>query len=183
MTIQDPATAAHIKSSKPARLDEAELLRKMRLRLWINMLRTTRHIENTLRERFKSEFEATLPRFDVMAALFRNPDGMTMTRLSESLMVSNGNVTGIVERLVEEGLVNRSAHDTDRRTAIVMLTPDGQSTFSDMADEHHAWINALLEPIPQDEIEHLTELLQGLRDAQTAEQQKTRQAKRKKKDQ
>ncbi len=95
MTIQDPATAAHIKSSKPARLDEAELLRKMRLRLWINMLRTTRHIENTLRERFKSEFEATLPRFDVMAALFRNPDGMTMTRLSESLMVSNGTVPGL----------------------------------------------------------------------------------------
>lgn len=181
--MHDPATAVHAQQSKSPRPSEAELMRKKRLRLWINMLRTTRHIENTLRERFKSEFEATLPRFDVMAALFRNPDGMTMTRLSESLMVSNGNVTGIVERLVEEGLVNRSAHDTDRRTAIVMLTPDGQSTFSDMADEHHAWINELLEPIPQNEIEHLTELLQGLRDAQTVEQQKNRQAKRKKKDQ
>ncbi|MDF1749413.1 MAG: MarR family transcriptional regulator [Alphaproteobacteria bacterium] len=154
----------------------------MRLRLWINMLRTTRHIENTLRERFKSDFEATLPRFDVMASLFRNPDGMTMTHLSESLMVSNGNVTGIVERLVDEGLVNRTAHDTDRRTAIVVLTPEGLSTFSEMAEEHHAWINELLEPIPQGEIQHLTELLQELRDAQTVELHKTRQAKRKKKD-
>jgi DNA-binding MarR family transcriptional regulator len=80
-------------------------------------------------------------------------------------------------------MLGPSAHDTDRRTAIVHLTPDGLSTFSVMAKEHHAWIDELLKSIPGQEIAHLTDLLQGLRDAQTVHQKRTRQAKRKKRDQ
>ena len=88
---------------------------KQRLRLWLRLLRAARAIEAELRERLRDEFDMTLPQFDVMAALARKGAGMTMTELSRLLMVSNGNVTGIIDRLVAERLVVRQAHDDDRR--------------------------------------------------------------------
>jgi len=71
---------------------------KERLKLWIRLLRASRTIEAELRERLKKDFDTTLPRFDVMAALYRQADGMLMSDLSRFLLVSNGNVTGIVDR-------------------------------------------------------------------------------------
>ena len=50
---------------------------------------------------------------------------MTMTELSRFLMVSNGNVTGIIDRLVGEGMVVRLPHEEDRRATFVRLTPKG----------------------------------------------------------
>ena len=87
----------------------APSLSKQRLRLWIRILRAARAIEAEVRERLRVEFGVTLPQFDVMAALERKPDGMTMTELSRFLMVSNGNVTGIIDRLVSDKLVARQA--------------------------------------------------------------------------
>jgi DNA-binding MarR family transcriptional regulator len=103
----------------------APSLSKQRLRLWIRILRTARAIEAEVRERLRVEFSVTLPQFDVMAALERKPDGMTMTELSRFLMVSNGNVTGIIDRLVSDRLVTRQAPADDRRAIIVRLTPRG----------------------------------------------------------
>ena len=99
----------------------------------------SRTIESALRERLKSEFDTTLPRFDVMAALWRVPDGMLMSDLSKFLLVSNGNVTVIVDRLVADGFV--------RRTSMVRLTPKGTRTFAAMAAAHEDWVNALLRDI------------------------------------
>src|ERR1700761_5254619 len=117
---------------------------KARLRLWIRLLRASRLIEGVARERLKSQFDATLPRFDVMAALYRKPDGMLMSEISRFLMVSNGNVTGIVDRLVSDGLVARSQRNGDRRTALVSLTPKGRGAFAEMAAAHEQWVDELL---------------------------------------
>lgn len=114
------------------------------MRLWLRLLRTSRAIENELRERFRTRFDTTLPRFDVMAALWRRPDGMMMSELSRMLLVSNGNVTGIVERLTGEGLVERKAREDDRRASIVKLTRRGRSAFETMASAHAAWIDEML---------------------------------------
>ena len=80
---------------------------KQRLRLWLRLLRSSRAIEAKLRERLRAKYAVTLPQFDVMAALARHESGMTMTELSRRLMVSNGNVTGIIDRLAAEKLVLR----------------------------------------------------------------------------
>ena len=117
---------------------------KAKLRLWIRLLRASRLIEAEVRERFKSQFKATLPRFDVMAALFRKPDGMLMSEISRFLMVSNGNVTGIVDRLVLDGLLVRSQRDGDRRTSFIRLTRKGRTMFEAMASAHQDWIDELL---------------------------------------
>ena len=141
----------------------AQSTSKDRLRLWIRLLRATRTIEAELRERLKRQFDTTMPRFDVMAALYRAPDGMLMSDLSRFLLVSNGNVTGIVDRLVTEGLVSRARRNGDRRTSIVRLTDDGTVVFSEMAAAHEGWVDDLLGDFGADEARRLATMLRSFR--------------------
>lgn len=115
------------------------------------MLKTTRHVESQLRERLRTEFTSTLPRFDVMAALARFDDGLKMSALSGVLRVSNGNVTGIVDRLAEEGLVIRVQVPGDRRASLVRMTQKGKDVFAAQAAAHEAWIDELLDGFTPDE--------------------------------
>ena len=117
---------------------------KARLRLWLRLLAAQRVIENEVRERLRVEHDTTLPRFDVMAALYRSEAGLKMSELSGELRVSNGNVTGIVDRLVNDGLIVRSPVPGDRRAMLVRLTQKGRETFAGMAAEHEGWIDELL---------------------------------------
>ncbi|HWK96440.1 MAG TPA: MarR family transcriptional regulator [Pseudolabrys sp.] len=140
----------------------ARPLSKQRLRLWLRLLRATRLIESELRERLRKEFAITLPQFDVMAALARKEDGMTMTELSRMLMVSNGNVTGIIDRLTAEKLVLRQAPASDRRSFIVRLTPKGAAQFAVVAKVHEDWVDQLLADFDAAEADHIIEMLGGL---------------------
>ena len=79
-------------------------------------------------------------RFDLMAQLERNPGGLKMNELSARLMVTGGNVTGITDQLVREGLVSREAVASDRRAFLVKLTTAGRRSFQRMAEEHEQWI-------------------------------------------
>jgi DNA-binding MarR family transcriptional regulator len=136
---------------------------KAKLRLWIRLLRASRLIEANVRERLKSQFHATLPRFDVMAALYRKPDGMLMSEISRFLMVSNGNVTGIVDRLVLDRLVVRSQRDGDRRTSFIRLTGKGRVMFAAMARAHQGWIDELLEDVTIKDASELSSKLKSFR--------------------
>ena len=122
-------------------------LSKDRLRVWLGMLKATRAVEAELRERMRLAFGTTLPRFDVLAALHRAEDGLRMSELSAALRVSNGNVTGLVDRLVEDGLVRREAVRGDRRSSRVRLTETGRRDFEEMAALHEVWVDELLSPI------------------------------------
>ena len=125
-----------------------------------------------MREKLRTEFALTLPQFDVMAALVRVENGMTMTELSRHLMVSNGNVTGIIDRLVAEKLVLRTAPANDRRSFIVRLTPKGTTLFETAAKAHEGWINGILADIDGDEAERIVGDLDGLaRDTRAGEKQ------------
>ena len=135
---------------------------KQRLRLWLRLLRSSRAIEAQLRERLRTKFSITLPQFDVMAALARNDEGMTMTELSRQLMVSNGNVTGIIDRLVADKMVLRQAPASDRRSFIVRLTPKGASQFSVIARAHEGWIDEMLVEFGAAEAELITDQLDRL---------------------
>ena len=121
-----------------------EPLSKARLRLWLKLLKATGGIEAEVRRRLRDEFGSTLPRFDVLSALARHPDGLKMSEISALLRVSNGNVTGIVERLVEDRLAQRVAVPGDKRAQRVRLTPLGRTTFAEHAAIHEAWIDDLL---------------------------------------
>jgi DNA-binding MarR family transcriptional regulator len=88
---------------------------------------------------------------------------VTMTELSRLLMVSNGNVTGIIDRLAAEGIVMRLAHQGDRRTTFVRLTAKGRQHFAAMAKAHEAWIAELLAGVGREDTDTLVGLLGALR--------------------
>ncbi|MEM6323475.1 MAG: MarR family transcriptional regulator [Pseudomonadota bacterium] len=132
---------------------------KVRLRAWLKLLKVTGQIEAALRRKLRDDHATTLPRFDVMAALARYPEGLKMSDLSGYLRVSNGNVTGIIDRLSEDGLALRVAVAGDRRAHIARLTPAGEAAFAAMAAEHEAWIDSMLAALDADAARQLTALL------------------------
>jgi len=140
---------------------------KDRLRLWLRLLACTTTIEQAIRTNLRQEFGTTLPRFDVMAILARTENGLTMSELSRSLMVSNGNVTGLIDRMAEEGLVMRIPHPEDRRSSYVALSKKGRERFDEMADRHAGWIDDMFDGLGQDDAEELTRILHLLRDSAT----------------
>ena len=137
----------------------AEPVSKSRLRLWLRLLKASRQIEAELRERLRLEFATTLPRFDVMSALFRARGGLKMSELSGVLKVSNGNVTGIVDRLVEDGFALREQVPGDRRAFRAILTAKGRSEFERQAVAHERWVDELLGDVEQDRAMRLSDLL------------------------
>ena len=142
-----------------SRADGGHADHKAELRLWLRLLTCTTMIETEIRRRMRERFDITLPRFDLMAQLERVPDGMTLGELSRRMMVSNGNVTGLVDRLVTEGLLQRRQSDTDRRAHYVSLTGDGRRAFAAMAAEHEDWVADLFGDLSADEAGALMALL------------------------
>ncbi|HSA79453.1 MAG TPA: MarR family transcriptional regulator [Geminicoccaceae bacterium] len=144
-------------------LDRPEPRSKQRLRLWLRLYAATSAIEREMRRFLRARFGTTLPRFDLMAALERAPEGLTMGELSHRLMVSGGNVTSIVAGLERDGLVCRRSPPADRRTSYVTLTEQGRAAFADMAREHERWIDQLLADVSDGEVDLLTDLLAKLK--------------------
>ena len=132
---------------------------KTELRLWLRLLTCTTLIENEVRRRLRDQFDITLPRFDLLAQLDRAPNGMTLGELSQRMMVSNGNITGLVERLAEQGLIRRRPLPNDRRVQIVSLTPEGQKFFRSMARVNADWVGEIFSGLTPKDIEALMPLL------------------------
>jgi DNA-binding MarR family transcriptional regulator len=133
------------------------------LRLWLRLLSCKMRIESQIRSRLRHNFETTLPRFDLMAQLERNPGGLRMSEVSKRLMVSGGNVTGITDQLEREGLVVRTLDPTDRRAVTVKLTEAGLKRFRDMAAHHEQWIIEFLDGLDSSEKQMMYGLLEKLK--------------------
>lgn len=144
-----------------------DTLSKQQLRVWLNLLKINRGVEAELRNRLRTEFGTTLPRFDVMSALYRNSAGMIMSELSSMLMVSNGNVTGIVDRLAEDGMILREPVPGDRRAARVRLTPKGFEEFERQAQVHEQWVAELIGGLDSADCAQLLGLLGRIRQNKT----------------
>jgi DNA-binding MarR family transcriptional regulator len=153
---------------KPETSPIAEPLSKARLRVWLKLLKTVNGVEAEIRRNLRDDHQTTLPRFDVMSALARFSDGLKMSELSKFLKVSNGNVTGIVDKLSEEGLVLRVAVPGDRRAQVARLTSKGKEAFEKLAEHHEGWINDLLEGLSVEDIEALSTTLEVVLSHQTA---------------
>ena len=138
---------------------------KTELRLWLRLLTCTTLIENEVRKRLREGFDITLPRFDLLAQLDRAPNGMTLGELSQRMMVSNGNITGLVERLAEQGLIRRRPLPSDRRVQIVSLTAEGRRFFRAMARANADWIGEIFAGLTQRDVEALLPLLAKTKDS------------------
>jgi DNA-binding MarR family transcriptional regulator len=129
------------------------------LRLWLRLLTCTQLIEGQVRSRLRERFATTLPRFDLMSQLERYPAGLKMNELSRRMMVTGGNITGIVDQLAKEGMVERQADPSDRRALRVRLTRAGERLFAEMARAHEEWIVATLSGLNRREHAELFRLL------------------------
>ena len=129
------------------------------LRIWLRLLTCTQLIERRVRSGLREEFATTLPRFDLMAQLERHPEGLKMNELSRLLMVTGGNVTGVVNQLEKEGMVERLDEPADRRAFRIRLTRTGERTFAEMAHEHEEWVVGLLSGLSRREQDDLLRLL------------------------
>jgi DNA-binding MarR family transcriptional regulator len=133
------------------------------VKLWLRLLACTTRVEAVIRSRLRHEFGTTLPRFDLMAQLEREPDGLTMGELSQRLMVTGGNVTGITDQLESEGLAKRMPHPGDRRAWTVQLTPHGRRQFLRMAAVHEHWVIELFAGWSAEEKRRVHALLAALK--------------------
>ncbi|CAG1008421.1 Transcriptional activatory protein BadR [Burkholderiales bacterium] len=133
------------------------------LRLWLRLLTCTTMIERGIRRRLRERYAMTLARFDLMAQLERAPSGLRMGELSRRLMVTGGNVTGLVAQLVDERLVERRPVANDRRAHVVRLSARGRAAFVAMAAEHERWIVELTGGLPAAERDRLHALLGRLK--------------------
>ena len=127
----------------PAKTQKPNGHGKQALRVWLQLLTLTTLIEKRIRKNLLAEFATTLPRFDVLASLDRASGKLTMGELSRRLLVSKGNVTGIVSELERQGLVRRERDAYDRRTHYLELTPKGLKHFRELAAAHRAWVAKL----------------------------------------
>ncbi len=138
------------------------------LRLWLRMLTCTQLIERNIRSALREKFDTTLPRFDLMAQLERAPHGLKMNELSRRLMVTGGNITGITDQLVQEGLVERMDVEGDRRAYLVRLTDAGHASFEGMARTHEQWITQAFEGLGEKDMAQLHKLLGRVKDSAVA---------------
>jgi DNA-binding MarR family transcriptional regulator len=133
------------------------------LRLWLRLLACTNQIENRVRSNLQTQFGTTLPRFDLMAQLERAPQGLKMSELSQRMMVTGGNVTGVTDGLEKDGLVVREMDATDRRVFRVKLTAEGERQFRRMASEHEQWVIDLFAALSARQKKQLADLLADLK--------------------
>ena len=142
------------------------------LRTWLRLLACTNLIEKRIRTQLRRRFATTLPRFDVLAQLDaadRESDiGLTLSQLSHRLMVTNGNLTGLTERLVQEGLVSREDSPTDGRTQYVKLTPAGRRAFNAMLPDHRQWVSGMFASFQDQDLSELHDLLGKLKSSVSA---------------
>lgn len=133
------------------------------LRLWLRLFSVTRLIENDVRSKLQNQFDVTFPRFDILSQLYRVPDGLILGELSQRLMVSPGNITSVIKRLIEDGMILRNQNPDDRRENIVQMTPEGRAKFAEMAQANEAWIRHLTKDMAPADIRSLQALLQKLK--------------------
>ncbi len=128
---------------------------------WVRMLECHSRILASLRNELKDD--VSLARFDLLTSLDRQ-DGQTLASLSRRLLVTAGNLTGLVDRASRDGLVVRKSDARDRRVSRVYLTRKGRTTVAAAIPRHARAVQQTLTPLSATEVEELRRLLGKLRD-------------------
>ena len=136
---------------------------RLPLRVWLRLLTCATMTEGMIRARLHAQFATTLPRFDVLAALDAAGTELTMGALSARLMVTSGNVTGLINAMEQDGLVVRRGHPEDRRSTLIGMTDAGHALFARMAPAHAQWIEQAMAGLDRGEVAQLWEVLGHLK--------------------
>jgi DNA-binding MarR family transcriptional regulator len=147
----------------PARdVREAESVASVGVSLWVRLLEAHNLMLADLRRRLSEE--CTMPRFDLLANLERE-DGQTLAALSRRMLVTAGNLTGLVDRAERDGVVERRPDPSDRRLSRVWLTGKGRELVQSLLPMHASHVSELLGELDANERRDLRRLLGKLRDS------------------
>ncbi|MCP4297571.1 MAG: MarR family transcriptional regulator [Proteobacteria bacterium] len=132
---------------------------KQPLRLWIHMLSCSKQVERELKMRLQRQYQMTLAKFDLLAILEKENRPLTKTELSQLLIVSNANVTGLVGRMIRDGFIYHVTQLDDRRVKAVEMTQKGSEVFKQMASSFQGWVGDIFQDLTDDEVNMLITLL------------------------
>jgi DNA-binding MarR family transcriptional regulator len=136
------------------------------LRLWLQLMKCTKAIENDMAGRFRRRHNQSLSRFDLLSQLYRiEADWVPIGEVAAMVMASSGNITGLVDRMEADGLVTRRANPRDRRSFQVRMTKKGHAAFLEMTGDHAAWAANALSGISDKDKQQLITLLVRVRRA------------------
>jgi DNA-binding MarR family transcriptional regulator len=139
---------------------------QLSLRLWLHLIKCSRAVEAMIGSNLRRTHGQSLTRFDVLSQLDRlDEKWTTVGELARMMMVSSGNITALLDRMAEEGLVERRASPSDRRSQQVHMTRKGQKLFDSMVRDHARWVDGALHDLPRRDKERLIELLVAVRRA------------------
>jgi len=148
---------------------------KLPLRLWLQLMKCAKGIEADVSGRFRRSFDQSLARFDVLSQLYRLSDHRgSIGEIADTVMAASGNITALIDRMVDEGLVERRANPNDRRSSQVTMTPRGQALFRDMTAAHADWMRDALADLSEDEMVALVDLLRKTRQSVDRSMEKRR---------
>jgi DNA-binding MarR family transcriptional regulator len=133
------------------------------LRAWFRLLLIHKAISRKISARFRSEFKISTARFDTLAQLNAAGGEMTMGELSEQLMVTSGNVTGVIDGMAADKLVVRRPHQTDRRSIVIAMTPAGRSLFTKVRAALSKWMGEAMTDMNDAELAQLIKLFGKLK--------------------
>lgn len=136
--------------------------RTREMRFWLSILRVHNTIFPELNKSLRDNAGIGLAKFDVLAQLARRPEGISMGDLSTALKVTNGNVSGLVNRLIKDGLVSKEMSATDRRSFRAKLTAKGSETFQKALKFHEVTLAELMADVGIDALIDATEPLRNL---------------------
>ena len=136
------------------------------LRLWLHLVKCAKLLEQEMSDRFRETYDSSFSRFDVLAHLSQaGKAGLSTSILAANLLASKGNITRLLDRMGEDGLVERKLSSEDRRVSKIYLSAQGQSLFERMAADHESWAHELFTTTSTVEKEELLRLLKQIRAA------------------
>jgi MarR family transcriptional regulator, 2-MHQ and catechol-resistance regulon repressor len=136
------------------------------LRLWLHLVKCAKLLEQEMSDRFRETYDSSFSRFDVLAHLSQaGKAGLSTSILAANLLASKGNITRLLDRMGEDGLVERKLSSEDRRVSKIYLSAQGQSLFERMAADHESWAHELFTTTSTAEKEELLRLLKQIRTA------------------
>lgn len=153
---------------RSARIESNKLTKsrsKQALRLWLRLFSCQSMVEDIIRTRLRDEHGVTLPQFDVLAELDNANKPLTMSELSQHLVVSNGNITGVIDRLEREKFLKRVRSKEDRRVQYIQLTDSGAKRFKKIAAEHEIWITDLFSTLDRNEMDRMINTLKKTKES------------------
>ena len=130
------------------------------LKLWIELIRCSNILERHVDKNLRQHHGQSISRFDVLSQLERVTDeGLTVGELGQKLIASKGNITGLVNRMIKDGLVTKESKADDRRCFQVKISKEGLTLFKKMANDHASWIESSFSALNIDSMKNMTRLL------------------------